>query len=780
MLSFIMLSPTMATSLVCTKLLLRGCVQGCGIRPIIATIATAKALLGDVRNSPTGVEITLYGERFSVVSFCTELCGKTSGSLQVLSESSARWSDAPHGFEIVSSDCEGVVDALIPLDQVICRECLSEVFAPDNRRFGYALNGCAQCGPRYSILHSMPYDRCRTSLSGFTMCSACQQEYDDPAHRRFHAQNNCCPACGPQIWFSSSTKAIATITGDLALDAVAEAIGRGEIVALKGVGGYQLICDATRAESVLRLRRRKGRPSKPLAVMVESLVAAQNIAALDALETETLGNPAGPIVIVQSKLPGAMAASIHPGLAWVGVMLPTTAMHALLIQRLQRPLVVTSGNLEGEPIEYDVEAAELRLANIADCFLHHDRPILRPIDDSVVRCMAGRSVTIRAARGLAPVSVVGDLFSSSCVAVGGEQKSAIALSNGCRTYLGPHVGELNSLRNRERFVDQVHALTKLIGVESNLIACDKHPGYFTTDYVAGIPQAVPVAVQHHHAHVAAAMTEHGWLNQQALGFACDGSGLGADNTVWGGEVLLATAQSSQRIAHLLPFRLAGGEAAIREPWRVSAGLLYACGYDTTQIASWLQRTEENIRIVQRVLVSSTVGIAPITSSLGRLFDGVAVLIDSIGSSLAAERRLTSRMAEVSFEGEAAMRLESICTTSEQGEYSMRLTDDRPQQIDWRPVVMSIVDDLQACVPAGVIAMRFHRSIADIIRRLAMQFPELPVVLCGGVFQNRVLVELVVAYLEGKRAGPLGIPNRIPPNDGGLALGQLVVAQSQRR
>lgn len=498
-----MQTSTTATSVVCTTLLLRGSVQGCGIRPLIARMAISKGLLGDVRNSPAGVEITLYGERESIASFCAALHELTSGSLQVVHDRFALEADKPQGFEIMASDSDGVVDAIIPLDQVICRDCLSEVFTPGNRRFGYALNSCAQCGPRYSILHSMPYDRCRTSLSNFQMCDDCRQEYDSAVHRRFHAQNNCCPACGPQIWFSSPTTAsdagASKITGSPALNAAADAIARGQIVAIKGVGGYQLVCDATCEGSVSRLRQRKCRPSKPLALMVESLAAAQNVATFDPLESHTLCNSAGPIVLVQSKLPDRMVACIHAGLAWVGVMLPTTAMHALLIGRVQRPLVVTSGNIEGEPIEYRTDEAELRLANVADCFLHHDRPILRPIDDSVVRCMAGHTVTIRAARGLAPMSVETSLITSSCVAVGGEQKSAIALSNGGRTYLGPHLGELHSLRSRERFVEQYHALTSLVGVETSLVACDMHPGYFTTKYAADIPDAMPAAVQHHQA-----------------------------------------------------------------------------------------------------------------------------------------------------------------------------------------------------------------------------------------------------------------------------------------
>lgn len=767
-----MQASTTSPVVVCTKLLLRGSVQGCGIRPTIAKIATSNALKGDVRNSQAGVEITLYGDRSSIASFCTALRELTSGSLQVLNENLARSDLMPEDFQIVSSDNAGVVDAIIPLDLVTCRDCLSEVTTPGNRRFGYALNSCARCGPRYSILRSMPYDRCRTSLSGFPMCDDCQQEYGDATHRRFHAQNNCCPTCGPQIWFASPTTDTGAVAGCLALDAVADAIDQGKIAAIKGVGGYQLVCDARREESLLQLRQRKRRASKPLALMVGSLETARSIAKLDKLESEALCSPAGPIVVVQSKLAEPTAACIHPGLAWVGVMLPTTAMHALMIQRLKRPLVVTSGNIEGEPIEMDAEAAELRLAGVADCFLHHDRPILRPIDDSVVRCMAGRTVTLRAARGLAPMSVETNLSSSSCVAVGGEQKSAIALSNGRRTYLGPHLGELDTLRSRERFVEQVQALMELIGVETNLFACDMHPGYFTTTHVESMPDIIPTVVQHHHAHIVAAMAEHGWLDRQVLGFACDGTGLGADNTVWGGEVLLATAHTYQRVAHLLPFRLAGGEAAIREPWRVAVALLSDCGYDVERIASWLRRPEETIRAVLGVLASSTVGLAPVTSSLGRLFDGVAVLVESITDATA--------VAKVNFEGEAAMRLESMCSTSERGQYTMPLTDDVPSQIDWRPMLRNMVDDLQSRVPAGLIAMRFHRGLADCIRQLATQYPELPVVLCGGVFQNRVLVELVAETLEGKRADSLGTPGRVPANDGGLALGQLVVTQSQRR
>lgn len=759
---------------VSVRLLLTGAVQGSGIRPKIARLATQHGLGGHVRNCQSGVEIEATGLKSSIDSFVRSLrelvpdAQIEQSSMDPNYKYPADASGSKEIFSIEDSQTHGPAAFVVPLDLVICKDCLDEVMTPGTRRFGYALNSCTECGPRYSILRSMPYDRKRTSMSPFSMCAECNAEYTNILHRRFHAQTNACPTCGPSVRFDSSNTGGSNASE--AIRAAGEAILRGDILAAKGIGGYQLICDATMEVTVRRLRERKGRRKKPLAVMVESLDAARQFAHLDPAEEQALTSIAGPIVLVRSLRESQLAKSVHFELADVGLILPTTALHALLLARVGRPVIVTSGNLEGEPIVYQEDAAIEQLKSVADCFLHHDRAIVRPIDDSVVRCMAGQQVILRAARGISPLSLKMDWNANSkstLLAVGGHQKAAMAISNGKSSILGPHIGDLNTLANRDRYKEQQRELCNLYRVDSVSVAHDLHSDYFTTEFgksLTGQPcTAQSHPIQHHHAHVVAGMLEHGWLYRQVLGFAFDGTGAGSDGTIWGGEVLLCTATSFRRVARLRPFPMLGGEAAIRQPWRLAFSLLHdTFGAEAETIARKLKIKNTWLPTIWQMLGNCT--LSPCTSSVGRLFDGVASIVCGASTS--------------DYEGEAAMRLESLCSTNTDGAYRLDVSGDTLLEMDWRPLIRALVADRLAGTAPSIMAMRFHRAVASCISNIADRFREYPIVLSGGVFQNRILVELVAALLS-HHPQSVGLPGWIPPNDGGLAAGQLAIANYQR-
>ena len=764
--------------LLTVNLHLTGDVQGIGLRPQVARLAQQHQLGGTVRNCSTGIEISLIGEQAAIDSFMrhlSELVPYTEISLQSVDSTTAACS--PGKFEITDSRLDGPPCFVIPLDRVTCAACLAECLDSADRRYHYPLISCAKCGPRYTILQAMPYDRARTSMNAYTMCAACLDEYADPLQRRYHAQNNCCSTCGPRVRFTSA--AMETDDQFKAVDMASGALHDGAILALKGLGGYQLVCDATNAATIARLRCSKRRPTKPLAVMVDSLETAQRLAHVAPVEQAVLTSPAGPIVIVSRKprqpLHEQLATNVHPGLGQVGLMLPTTALHWLLLRQLNRPLIVTSGNVDGEPLEFREQEAVQQLGELVDGFLHHDRPIVRPIDDSVVRCMVGRPVTLRAARGLAPIPLQCDSH-LNLLAVGGQQKAAVAVANGATTYLGPHIGELDSAGSRLRYYDQSTALRGLLHAGADTIAHDLHPDYVSTQWADSQVDIPRMAVQHHHAHIVAGMLQCGWLDQRVLGFAFDGTGAGSDGTIWGGEVLVATATSFQRVAHVRSFRLPGGAAAIRQPWRVAVALLdQATGLDDsalddsalddTAIASLLAQDLQQVRQVRQLLNSAA--LSPETTSMGRLFDGVASIVCGMHHS--------------SYEGEAAIRLEnaaiSDCYESDAPRDMSLWPPARPSDIanfDWRPLVAGLVAGRLQGDSTQQLAAAFHNAVAAWVVRLAQQYSDLPIVLSGGVFQNRLLVELIADALR-EHSAPVGLPGAIPPNDGGLAAGQLAIA-----
>jgi hydrogenase maturation protein HypF len=734
------------------RILLIGKVQGVGLRPTLLRWAKECQIVGWLGNTSDGVELHVEGGSFEVTRFVDELPKRLPREA------------ALHSMEEKFVSCEGYqsfgirlqphfqpLRTPVPADIRVCSSCLEEALH-DSNRSGYAWNSCATCGPRYSLIKQMPFEREQTAMVSFPLCFSCCAEYDELDDHRSHAQTISCERCGPQMVLSGAEQ---DSVGQLAIERCVSAIRSGLIVALKGVGGYQLICDATQTSTVERLRQSKARPRKPLAIMVRDMTMAGLYADISLCE-DVLNSSVGSIVLCPVRADSPLISSIHPGLSSIGMMLPTTALHAFLCRDVDRPLVVTSGNLEGEPLVYRDVEAQSHLAGICDLQLRHDRDIIRPIDDSVVHVIAGEPATIRLARGLAPLPLPVHITKQLC-ALGGQQKVAIALSNGTQTILGPHLGEMDSIATQQRFQEQYQSLCQLYDCQPSHLVHDLHPDSFTTRW-ADAQKLPTIAVQHHHAHIVSGMLENQWLDQTVLGFAFDGTGLGDDQTIWGGELLRCTARGYERIGSLRPFRLLGHEQAIRQPQRVALALLD----ELNTRASLSKRMEElNLTLILQPLLplldrsESYVK----TSSMGRLFDGIAALVLSLN--------------EASYEGEPAMRLEAICDTQAMGHYPLPFTN---QQWDWRPLVQSVVNELLRGVDPGIIAMRVHRTVALAVVGAMEELPDMPVVLSGGCFQNKILVELILHLADDRKK--IGMSRMIPVNDGGLAAGQLVIAAAQ--
>jgi hydrogenase maturation protein HypF len=744
---------------VAARIVLKGRVQGVGLRPALARWSRACRLHGFVRNTSEGAEIVVEGSAGNLARFKRSLLHQLPRGSRVaeLRENNTQPTGCT-GFRILETDASGPPSAAVPLDVAICGDCLAEVTDAGNRRFAYPFTSCARCGPRYTVIERMPYDRDATTLREFPLCPECAREFASLEDRRLHAESIACPRCGPHVWLNDDSQRVLA-RGDEAIAGVASALRAGKTVALCGLGGYQLLVDATNEEAVRRLRQRKQRPSKPLAVMAASLEEAEKLAFLGAAERRALGGEAGVIVVVPRRSTTPIASSVAAGLNTIGLMLPTTALHLLVLRAIGRPIVATSGNREGEPMAFTPAQAQAALGGVADLWLHHNRRIAAPLDDSVVRVMAGRPVTFRLARGLAPLSL--PLPSDEhVIALGGQQKSAIALVNGGQTVLGPHVGDLDRLAARERFVSQLDWLATLYGCQPCCYVHDGHPDYFTSIWAEGRRQP-KLAVQHHYAHVVAGMLERGWLDRTVLGVAFDGAGYGTDGTIWGGEFLVATLRGFRRAGHLLPLPLPGGELAIREPWRVAVAAVNLA--TNSQAAESLRFPGISANQTATILrASKSNRLTPITTSMGRLFDVAAVLV--------------LELTHAEFEGQAAMLLESACDPTAEGEYPF--STNKEGVVDWRPALASLLLDRDSGMTQPVMAMRFHRGVARLVFEFAKRHERLPIVLGGGVFQNRILVELINDFFSQSRQ-PLGLPGAIPPNDGGLAAGQLAVALARR-
>lgn len=750
------------------RIVVRGAVQGVGFRPFVYRLARDLALDGWVLNSAQGVFVEAEGRPSALETFLLRLDRERPPRATVQSLESTWLDPVPYrGFEIRESDGAGPRDTIVMADIATCPDCLREVFDPGDRRYRYPFTNCTNCGPRFSIIESLPYDRPNTSMRGFAMCPACLAEYRDPLDRRFHAQPNACPACGPRlaVW-DPAGRVLAS--GDEALAAVVAAIRAGRIVALKGLGGFQLIVDARQQEAVARLRQRKHREEKPFAVMCRSLEAARAACRVSDVEARLLASPECPIVLLarQDGSGALVAPAVAPGHPSLGVMLPYTPLHHLLLRDLDGPVVATSGNLSDEPMCLDEQEALDRLQGIADLFLVHDRPIVRHVDDSVTRIVAGRELVLRRARGYAPLPVMTRLPLPPAVAVGGHLKNTVALSVGSGVVLSQHIGDLSTTQSVAAFRRTLGDLMRLYAVTPVRVGADAHPDYASTRYAGTIGPGV-VPVQHHHAHVLACMAENE-LEGPVLGVSWDGTGYGRDGTVWGGEFLRVDGTTFTRAACLRPFRLPGGERAVREPRRIALALWHAMTGSIEGLSDL--PSAESFADRERTLLQQMLDRrlqSPLTTSAGRLFDALSAL--------------TGCCQRAGFEGQAAMAFEAAVDDRAEGSYACPLVECRtaaepgwetPDAIaDWAPLVRDVVAAVRRGDPVGAIAARAHAALADLIVAVAVRVGLPAVVLSGGCFQNRYLTELAIRRLRAAGFRPYW-HQRVPPNDGGVALGQL--------
>jgi hydrogenase maturation protein HypF len=799
------------------QLQIAGVVQGVGFRPFVYHLAHTLGLTGWIRNNDRGVSIELEGTTTQLQEFQTRLQTEKPTHAQ-LDRIEVSWTDVLGDLDFIildsdrsSSQPRSVV--ILP-DLATCPACFADIFNPANRHYRYPFTNCTHCGPRFSIVRSLPYDRANTTLQGFPMCPACQLEYDNPADRRFHAQPNACPICGPHLELWDRFGEI-TATHDDALLQAAAAVRSGQILALKGLGGFQLIVDARNEAAVQRLRDRKHRPDKPFAVMFPSLDLVREYCQVNPIAADLLQSAIAPIVLLPVAqgthrlvkrtlrrpqrdfirkghpyvinavgVPLVGTRSIAPNNPNLGVMLPYTPLHHLLLAELDFPIVATSGNRSGEPICIDETHALTTLAGIADVFLVHDRPIVRPVDDSIVQVVNGRASLLRRARGYAPLPIAIDRETASdetILAVGGHLKNTVALYVNRQLFISQYIGDLDSVSAGDRFRSTIQELCNLYNATPSIVACDRHPDYHSTQFAQTLADEKMrlISVQHHYAHVLSCLADNHW-QPPVLGVAWDGTGYGLDGTIWGGEFLWIPAELLPergfiRAAHLRPFPLPGGDRAMREPRRCALGLLYEClgetAFDRLDLAPVKSFLPAELPILKTMLQRGL--NTPRTSSMGRLFDAIASLLGLCQN--------------ITFEGQAAMQLEyaiasvapkaiDSCTTDAIYPYFM---PDEPLQFDYAPMVTAILQDLEDSVSPSIISATFHNTLVaglvDIACRLRDRYPEMSrVVLTGGCFQNRYLLERSIEQLQ-RHDFLVGYHHQLPSNDGGIAVGQVMAA-----
>jgi hydrogenase maturation protein HypF len=758
------------------KLWIRGAVQGVGFRPFVYRLATGLGLSGWVVNSAAGVVLEVEGPSSAVDEFRVRVERERPPRAVIQGVEAWRLDAAGLGpFEIRESE-GGEKSALVLPDIATCPDCLGDIEDPANRRYRYPFTNCTNCGPRFSIIEALPYDRPRTTMHGFTMCPACRAEYEDPRDRRFHAQPNACPACGPRLALWDAAGRVLSIE-DEALRAAADAVRAGRILALKGLGGFHLVVDARNTDAVRRLRTVKNREEKPFALMFPSMDTVGRECEVSELEERLLAAPEAPIVLLRRlgrdgrRNAGAVSEAVAPGNPSLGAMLPYTPLHHLLLGDLGFPVVATSGNLSDEPICIDNQEALGRLSSLADVFLVHDRPIARHVDDSIARVVCGRELLLRRARGHAPLPVpvpaLGRGPAGSVLAVGAHLKNSVALSVGTNVFVSQHIGDLETAEAFAAFERVIGALERLYDASPRVVACDEHPNYLSSGFArrSGLPR---VEVQHHVAHALACMAENE-IEGRVLGVSWDGTGYGDDGTIWGGEFFVIDAPSVRRVATFRAFHLPGGDQAVREPRRSALGLLHALASADERdgpvrtVALDRAFAPGELRVLTRMMERGL--NAPLTTSVGRLFDGVASLIGL--------RHVTR------YEGQAAMELEFAAEGSaDAGAYEFRVgpvdRGDPCWVVDWAPVVRAVLADARAGTAPGVMAARFHNGLVEAIVAVARLAGEARVMLSGGCFQNRYLVERAVTRLREEGFRPYW-HQRIPPNDGGIALGQAVAA-----
>jgi len=765
------MTPASPTGVLRKAIDVTGIVQGVGFRPFIYRLASECNLAGFIANTPAGVSIEVQGPADSVAAFLLRLPKEIPPLAKITSLVPRDVELQPDtAFRILSSRVDQPSSALISPDVAECEDCLREMADPRDRRFRYPFINCTNCGPRFTIIHDIPYDRARTSMASFTMCTACQAEYDDPANRRFHAQPNACWDCGPQVQLLDDNGARVDIAEPIR--EAARLLESGAIVAIKGLGGFHLACDATNDAAVDRLRERKRRVEKPFAVMVSRVEDADRFCTVEEAARKSLLSRERPIVLLPRRPEVHVAPGVAPRNRFLGLFLPYTPLHHLLLSSGRcNALVMTSGNLSEEPIAIDNDEAVQRLRGIADAFLVHNRDILRRCDDSVVRQAAGQSQKLRRSRGFVPVPVALESESPPILAVGGELKNTVCLVRGNEAFLSQHVGDLENLESYRFFEEAIEHLQRILEVQPKLIAYDLHPDYFSTKWALGREDVRLVGVQHHHAHIAACMAEN-HLDGRVIGIALDGTGYGTDGAIWGGEVLLADYVNFQRAAHLEYVALPGGEAAIREPWRIAVSYL-AKHFGKSLPALGLPFTKaldrRNLDIILQMIERGV--NSPPTSSCGRLFDVVAALIGL---------RTT-----VNYEAQAAIELEMAAHDS---------ADDSAYPFDlqrtgetWQIGSHSLFDWLLRDIRRGVriedISRRFHNGLASLFLGLAEKLRESHglnrVCLSGGCFQNILLFRLLLAALR-KQNFEVYFHTEVPAGDGGISLGQALVAAHRLR
>ncbi|HQZ22624.1 MAG TPA: carbamoyltransferase HypF [Thermoflexales bacterium] len=814
------------TSTIRQKLFVRGIVQGVGFRPFVYTLAQKMGLRGQVGNNSAGVFIEVEGNPDAIAKFVSELRASPPPLAMIESitvEPQPARGDA--AFVIVESESQPQASTPISPDICVCEDCLREMRDPSDRRHGYPFINCTNCGPRFTIIKDVPYDRPFTTMQEFALCPSCAAEYHDPANRRFHAQPVACPTCGPHVWLerlaieiapgepladrppartegvgagrrsaeslpeatSVAQKFVTIAQRDDAIQHARRALREGKIVAIKGIGGFHLACDATNDAAVAELRRRKGRAGKPLAVMAADLAAAQAIAKMSEAEEKLLASKERPIVLLPA-VDGALAAQVAPGNASIGVMLPYTPLHYLLFDEDTAPaahpelvegcaagvrvLVMTSGNLSDEPICKDNDEARERLAGIADLFLMHNRDIHVWCDDSVVRVFDGHELPVRRSRGYAPYPIRLNKQGPCVLGVGGELKATFCLTKGEYAYLSQHIGDMENLETMQAFERAFDHFSALFRARPEHIACDLHPGYLSTRLAREMAQKrdVPlIQVQHHHAHIASVMAEHNLgPTERVIGIALDGTGAGTDGAIWGGEVLIASYASFERFAHLKYVPLPGGDAAIKRPYRAALAHLFAAGIAWDEDLACAQACPPAELRVLRQQLERNLNCAP-TSSMGRLFDAAAALIGI---------RQT-----VSYEAQAAIEMESLAGDLDENGYAFGIErqPDDTLIVDPAPMWNALITDIRMGVPKPALIAWFHAGVADLILKLARRAREetrlSTVALSGGVFQNTLLLGMAVRRLRDEGFTPR-VHRRVPPNDGGLALGQVAVALAQ--
>jgi len=743
------------------RIRVRGTVQGVGFRPYVYGLAHRLQLAGLVGNDGRGVFIEAEGAAAAVAAFL-EALQLEAPPLAVIEDVESAVIDVTGGagFSIVASDPTGGRDVVVSADVATCPDCLREIFDPADRRYRYPFTNCTNCGPRFTIVRTVPYDRPGTTMAGFPLCADCAREYADPLDRRFHAQPVCCPACGPRLRLTDRDG------GEVAGDPVRQAaalLRSGHVLAIKGLGGYHLAVLAADERAATTLRARKHREDRPFAIMAPDLAAARRLCDIGPAEAELLSSAAAPVVVLPRWVDAAVADSVAPRERSLGLMLPYTPLHHLLAAELAAPYVLTSGNVSDEPIAFSDEDARVRLTGIADYFLAHNRPIYRRVDDSVVRVIGGRAAPIRRSRGYvpAPLSLPAPLR-RPVLGCGAELKNTFCLATGGRALVSHHIGDLENYETLRSYTDGIEHFRRLFAIDPEVVAHDLHPEYLSTKYALDLDGVELVGVQHHHAHLAACLADNS-ATGPVIGVAFDGLGFGLDGTMWGGEFLVADLLGFERAAHLEAVPLPGAAAAIRAPWRMAAAYLDLAfdgavpdGLDVVRrnAGRW-----EDVVAVARSRVNT-----PLTSSAGRLFDAVAAIVGIRDT--------------VSYEGQAAVELEQRAEPGEAGRYRAGVAEGWPLVIHGTDLVRAVVVDVTAGVPVATVAARFHNSVVGLIAEVCALVRDRTglstVALSGGVFQNVWLIERAVADLTAAGFTVL-THSRVPTNDAGISLGQVAVA-----